>query len=152
NEDLRELIHQSPRNFGRPRSTWTLDLLAEVCYERGMTVRQLTGEAIRRILERLDINWKRVKHWMTSPDPNYAAKKARRDRLVQLAARHPDWLLGFEDEVWWSRLARPRLHAWTDGDPVKVQLLTADNDDPDPDAIACYGILRNDNHKLMLRF
>jgi len=23
----------------------------------------------------------------------------------------PTWTLGFQDEVWWSRLARPELHA-----------------------------------------
>lgn len=151
-DDLRALLHQNPRTFGKPRSTWTLPLVADVCHERGMTARRLTGEAIRCILERLEINWKRAKLWMTSPDPNYAAKKARRDRLIRLAAQHPDWVLGFEDEVWWSRLARPSLHAWTEGDPLRVQILTADEDDPDPEAIACYGFLRLDTHKVMLRF
>jgi len=151
-DGLRALLHQSPRSFGKPRSTWTLQLVAEVCHERGMTARQLTGEAIRCILGRLEINWKRAKLWMTSPDPNYAAKKARRDRLVQLAAQHPDWVLGFEDEVWWSRLARPSLHAWTDRDPLKVQLLCAGDNDPDPDAIACYGFLRLDTRKVVCRF
>jgi transposase len=151
-DELRALLHQSPRTFGKPRSTWTLELVAEVCHERGMTVRLLSGEAIRRILVRLEINWKRAKNWMTSPDPNYAVKKARRDRLIRLAAQHPDWVLGFEDELWWSRLARPSLHAWTDGDPLRVQLLRADQDDSDPDAIACYGFLRQDTHKVVVRF
>src|SRR5262249_31442324 len=67
--ELRALLHQSPRAFGKPRSTWTLGLVAEVVYERGMTERQLSGEAIRLILGRLGINWKRAKLWMTSPDP-----------------------------------------------------------------------------------
>jgi transposase len=151
-DELRTLLHQSPRTFGKPRSTWTLQLVAEVCYERGMTARQLSGEAIRCILVRLEINWKRAKLWMTSPDPNYAVKKARRDRLIRLAAQHPDWVLGFEDEVWWSRLARPSLHAWTDGKPPKVQLLCPDDNDPDPDAIACYGLLRLDTRKVVCRF
>jgi transposase len=151
-DELRALLHQSPRTFGKPRSTWSLDLVAEVCHERGMTARRLTGEAIRCILVRLEINWKRAKPWMTSPDPNYAVKKARRDRLIRLAAQHPDWVLGFEDEVWWSRLARPSLHAWTDGKPLKVQLLCPDDNDPDPDAIACYGLLRPDTRKVVCRF
>jgi hypothetical protein len=30
---------------------------------------------------------------------------------MRLAATHPTWALGFEDEVWWSRLALPHLHA-----------------------------------------
>ncbi len=151
-EELRELLHQSPRTFGKRRSTWTLELIAEVWFEQGITPRRLTGEAVRRNLERMGINWKRVRFWMTSPDPRYAEKKARRDRLIALAAKHSDWVLGFEDEVWWSRLAQPRMHAWTDGPPMKVQLLKADDDDPDPDAICCYGLLRNDTGRVMVRF
>jgi transposase len=150
--ELRELLHRSPRLFGKPRSTWTLPLLAEVCFEQGMTSREISTEVIRRTLKRLDINWQRAKHWMTSPDPHYARKKAARDRLIRLAASHPEWVLGFEDEVWWSRVAQPALRAWTDGAPMKVQLLTSDPSDPDPDAIACYGFLRHDTHQVMLRF
>jgi transposase len=151
-EELRELLHQSPRTFGKSRSTWTLELIAEVWFEQGITSRRLSREAIRWNLERMGINWKRTRFWMTSPDPLYAVKKARRDRLISLAAKHADWVLGFEDEVWWSRVAQPRMHAWTDGPPMKVQLLKADENDPDPDAISCYGMLRNDTHKVMLRF
>src|SRR5207249_2057758 len=40
-EELRALLHQSPRTFGKPRSTWTLQLIAEVCHQRGLTERQL---------------------------------------------------------------------------------------------------------------
>jgi transposase len=98
------------------------------------------------------MNWKRAKNWLTSPDPDYAAKKARRDRLIRLAAKYPDWVLGFEDEAWWSRVAQPSIHAWTDGPPMKVQLLQSDRTDPEPDAICCYGLLRNDTHKVRLRF
>src|ERR687886_544260 len=56
----------------------------------------------------------RAKEWITSPDPEDARKRAWRDRLIRLARRHPAWLLGCEDEVWWSRLARPALQAWQD--------------------------------------
>jgi transposase len=41
-DELRELLHQSPRVFGKPRSTWTLQLIAQVCFERGMTSRELS--------------------------------------------------------------------------------------------------------------
>jgi hypothetical protein len=27
---------------------------------------------------------------------------------IRLGASHPEWAVGFADEVWWSRLARPR--------------------------------------------
>ena len=73
--DLRALAHQSPRALGKPTSLWTLDLLAAVCHERGWTERVLSGEAIRQVFKRLGVSWKRAKHWLTSPDPEYAAKK-----------------------------------------------------------------------------
>ena len=55
---------------------------------------------------------------------------------------HPTWALGFQDEVWWSRLARPALHAWAEADEVRrlVEPAVA-ADDPDPKALACYGLL-----------
>jgi transposase len=73
--DLRALLHQSPRNLGKPTSLWTLPLAAQVCYEKGWTARPLSGEAIRLALKRLGIGWKRAKHWLVSPDPEYARKK-----------------------------------------------------------------------------
>jgi transposase len=75
--DLRALLHQSPRCFGKPTSLWTLGRAAEVCFEKGWTARPLSGEAIRLALKRLGISWKRAKHWLTSPDPEYARKKKR---------------------------------------------------------------------------
>jgi transposase len=73
--DLRALLHQSPRHFGKPTSLWTLDLAAAVCFEKGWTRRLLSGEAIRQALKRLGVGWKRAKHWLVSPDPAYASKK-----------------------------------------------------------------------------
>jgi len=74
---LKDLLHHSPRLFGKPTSLWTLDLVAAICHGRGWTPRQLTGEAIRVALKRLGIRWRRAKHWITSPDPAYARKKKR---------------------------------------------------------------------------
>jgi len=76
-EALHDVLHRSPRLFGKPTSLWTLDLVAEVCHRKGWTPRQLTGEAIRLTLKRLGIRWRRAKHWITSPDPAYARKKKR---------------------------------------------------------------------------
>ena len=63
--------------FGKPTSLWTLELAAQVCFEKGWTQRRLSGEAIRQTLKRLGVGWKRAKHWLVSPDPEYAAKKKR---------------------------------------------------------------------------
>jgi transposase len=100
----------------------------------------------------MEINWKRARDWMTSPDPEYAAKKARRDNVLRLSAEHPEWAIGFEDEVWWSRIAQPKVRSWTDGPPLKVQVLKSEEGDPDPDAIACYGFYRYDTRKINVRF
>jgi hypothetical protein len=74
--DLKELLHRSPRDFGKPTSLWTLALVAGVCHQKGWTQRTVSGEAIRLILKRLGVGWKRAKHWITSPDPEYAKKKS----------------------------------------------------------------------------
>lgn len=71
-----------------------------------------------------------------------SSKKKRRDRLIQQALTHPRWALGFEDEVWWSRLAQPHQHCWTAAEAVaKLHELTPATADPDPKALACYGLL-----------
>src|SRR5690348_14662010 len=61
-EDLRALLHQCPRTLGQPTSLWTLPLAARVCHEKGWTARVLSGEAIRLVLKRLGVGWKRAKH------------------------------------------------------------------------------------------
>jgi transposase len=61
-------------------------------------------------------------------------------------------VLGFADEVWWSRLAHPDLHAWTGGEPMRLVEREADRDDRDPKALACYGLFRRDTDQMMLRF
>jgi transposase len=141
-EALRDLLHRSPRDFDRPTGVWTLELAADVAYEQGLTAWRVSAETIRATLARRGVRWRRAKEWITSPDPAYARKKARRDRLIRLAQRHRDWLLGFEDEVWWSRLAHPALYAWQDDDqPLRLVEQTVARDDPDPKALACYGLL-----------
>jgi transposase len=72
------------------------------------------------------------------------AKKSRRDRLIRLAETHPDWALGFEDEVWWSRVSQPRCQAWTGDTPLRLVEQTVASDDPDPKALAAYGLLLPD--------
>jgi len=74
-ERLRAMLHQSPRTFGQPTSVWTLGLAAEVSFAQGITKEQVSDEAIRLALGRLGVSWQRAKHWITSPDPEYARKK-----------------------------------------------------------------------------
>ena len=49
--------------------------------------------------------------------------------------------MGYEDETWWSRVVRPALHTWADGNPIRLVEQAVARDDPDPKALACYGLL-----------
>ena len=74
-EQLRALLHRSPRDFGHKTSLWTLDLAAEAASTQGLTATRVTGETVRATLVRLGVRWLRAKTWITSPDPAYARKK-----------------------------------------------------------------------------
>lgn len=74
--------------------------------------------------------------------PGVRPKKGRRDRLIQLADHQPTWTLGFVDEVWWSRVAQPTLHTWAAAPhPLRLVQQRQPPADPDPMALACYGVL-----------
>ncbi len=41
--------------------------------------------------------------------------------MIHLAEAHPEWVVGFVDEVWFSRLARPSLNSWSEaGEPLRL--------------------------------
>lgn len=71
--------------------------------------------------------------------------------MIWLAAQHPDWVLGFQDETWWSRVARPGLHAW--GEPGRPLRLVAQQVPADEaQALACYGLWLPERAETWLRF
>jgi DDE superfamily endonuclease len=78
--------------------------------------------------------------------------------LKALANRTEGWVFGFQDEVWFSRLAQPSLHAWTPDEPLRLHLKDKEKKDKEKtakaeaEALACYGLLREDNAEMMLRF
>jgi transposase len=74
-EQLRALLHRSPRDFGHKTSLWTLELAAEAAHKQGLPATRVTGETVRATLARLGVRWLRAKTWITSPDPAYARKK-----------------------------------------------------------------------------
>ncbi len=74
-EALQELLHRSPREFGRQSTWWTLEMAAEVSFEEGITEKRVTAETVRATLARLGKGWQRAKKWIESPDPEYARKK-----------------------------------------------------------------------------
>jgi transposase len=74
-EALREMLHHSPREFGKKTSLWTLADAAQVSFEEDLTERRVSDETIRATLARLGVRWERAKRWIESPDPEYARKK-----------------------------------------------------------------------------
>jgi hypothetical protein len=74
-----------------------------------------------------------------------------------VAEAQPEWALGFLDETWWSRLAQPQLHSWAEeaAGPLRLIEQQAPKGEPDPKALACYGLLlRQAGHaeRVWLRF
>jgi transposase len=74
-EVLRELLHRSPREFGKQSSFWTLEDAAHISFEQGLTNKRVSGETIRATLKRLGVRWERAKRWIESPDAEYERKK-----------------------------------------------------------------------------
>jgi len=59
-----------------------------------------------------------------------------RDELIAEAFGRPDWVLGFQDECWWTRLAQPNLFAWAGGDPLRLGANARDPAGGGPEAVA----------------
>ena len=61
---------------------------------------------------------------------------------MHLVMSHPEWVIGFEDETWWSRLAQPNLFAWKENaEALRLHEKSLEKEDSDPIALACYGLL-----------
>jgi len=60
---------------------------------------------------------------------------------MSVAESNPEWITGFCDECWWSRLALPTLSSWAEEDkPLHLIQQSVEKDDPEPKAISCYGL------------
>jgi DDE superfamily endonuclease len=61
---------------------------------------------------------------------------------MALAMTHPTWALGFEDEVWWSRLAQPARHTWApDAQALHLEATAWPKAASEPKALACDALL-----------
>jgi hypothetical protein len=96
-------------------------------------------------------------HWEAGETLEHASgsalrtEKKWRDRLLARALGHPAWVVGFQDEGWWSRLAQPHLQPWTDDQPRRLLQNEPDRHAPAPKAVACSGLLRAETQGLRLR-
>jgi hypothetical protein len=74
------------------------------------------------------------------PRSRVCSQKGALERLIRLAESRSEWVVGFEDETWWSRFEQPRLRSWREaGRPMRLVEKEARKDDPDPKALSCYG-------------
>ena len=67
--------------------------------------------------------------------------------------------MGFEDEVWWSRLTQPGIHTWTADEPLRLCSKERAAQDTAAKALACYGLLvpersgeQAESEQMLLRF
>src|SRR5690606_26727785 len=69
----------------------------------------------------------------TEPGSPVRAQKKQRDRLIGLVQQRADWIVGYVDEVWWSRFAQPMMHSWA-GEGAPLRLVNRDQKKEDPEA------------------
>ncbi len=74
--------------------------------------------------------------------------------MIAEVKKREDWAVGYQDEVWWSRLKQPNMHSWTEGKRLRLIEQSKEKEDPDPKAFACYGLdLRwQEKQEVWLRF
>lgn len=75
-QQLRQLLEQTPRAFGKEHSTWTLSLLAQVAHEQGLPERPVDADTVGVAVKRLGLKWRRAQQRLPSSDPGYARKKS----------------------------------------------------------------------------
>jgi hypothetical protein len=111
-EVILHLLNHSPRDLGFDQTRWTLASL-RVVLAGWLRVRSEAG--LSRVLQRLEIGYRRGWEHLTSPDPLLNLKLAYLDAILTRARLYPDrvvvlWL----DELTFYRLPSP-APAWSDG-------------------------------------
>lgn len=73
---------------------------------------------------------------------------------MEVAAADPETrAVGFLDECWWSRVARPTSSSFSEeGKPLRLIQRSVAKDDPPPEAIYCYGLYLPRLDETWLRF
>lgn len=94
--EVQHLSRREPRSCGADQTRWTLSALQQAC----PWLEELTLGGVQRLLDRLDVVWKRARAAVYSPDPHYDAKLVHLAALRQQAEARPDQLvLVYLDEV-----------------------------------------------------
>ncbi len=105
-QGLLDLLKQSPEQFGIDSGVWRLHDLVTVAKRThlvtGAACRTFNVETVRRLLRKAGYVYLSAKWWITSDDPHYRHKKARRDAILAWAKRDPSIRVVFQDESWFS--------------------------------------------------
>ncbi len=102
------MVRRDPRLFGIEGTRWSLEAIKRVCDFLG----SISQGGLSRLLDRLEISWKRSREHLHSPDPDYEAKL---DQILGLRERvrasNGRLALVYLDEVTYYR--QPTLaNAW----------------------------------------
>ncbi len=105
-QGLVDLLKQAPEQFGLDSGVWRLHDLVTVAKRTGLVTgparRTFNVETVRRLLRKAGYVYLSAKWWITSDDPHYRHKQARRNALLAWAKRDPSILVVFQDESWFS--------------------------------------------------
>jgi transposase len=82
--EIKKIAKSKPTEHDLPFSTWSLTKLADFLVAEGV-VDDISHEGLRILLREEGVSFQRLKTWKTSPDPDYAAKKARVEHLYAIA-------------------------------------------------------------------
>ncbi len=94
-EAILHIVRRSPTTFGKSRSCWSLNLIAEVCKWLEIS----TPSGLSRALKRLRISYKRGRSYVHSPDPDYQQKMDLIAQCLLKAWYAPDkYALLYQDE------------------------------------------------------
>lgn len=146
-EVAEDLVRQEPP-AEQGRATWTLHGLSAALVDRFDHLKTVSHEAVRRLLEQRDIDYRRAKEWLTSPDPLYDVRKHQRDRLLVLARGSPEGAAIWLDQSWFVRWPY-RYWAWAPHDePPRVAKRWAE----EVDATALYAALDDETQEAYLHW
>lgn len=110
-QGLVALLKQSPKNFGLDSAVWRLADLVRIAKRtklvQGKGTKRFCEQTVCRLLRKAGYIYLRAKWWITSDDPHYAHKKARRDALIAWAEQDSSIMVVFQDEAWFSGNPKP---------------------------------------------
>jgi len=121
-----DLLKQSPETFGVDSGVWRLQDVVTVAVKTGVVsgaaAQTFNVETVRRLLRKAGYVYLSAKWWITSDDPHYQHKKARRDNILAWARQDPSIIVVYQDESWFSGNPKPVGQYGRAGHPADAAL------------------------------